>query len=184
MKKIIALCAAALFLFVSTSAQAEHRHHASTRAPSGVITCNQQGCSDWRMAERQYYTPQRAVHRATDEVVYRARQVYSAVERIVSHPAGCPRTAFCGCGSSVRVFGHPVRDLYLSDNWGRFAPASPGPGMVAWRHGHVFVIENDNGDGTVVAYDPNSGGHQTRIHTVSLRGFHVVDPNRRRYASR
>jgi hypothetical protein len=103
--------------------------------------------------------------------------VSSAHAAIVSHPSGCPGRSFCGCGVSVRVFGHPVRDLYLASNWGRFPSATAAPGMVAYRAHHVFYIEHANGDGTVTAYDPNSGGHQTRIHTVSLRGFHVVDPN-------
>jgi len=65
---------------------------------------------------------------------------------------------------------------FLAANWRRFPPASPAPGRVAWRYGHVFYIEAVHGDGTVTAYDPNSGGHLTRIHRVSLRGYHVVDP--------
>jgi hypothetical protein len=55
--------------------------------------------------------------------------------------------------------------------------------MAAWRWGHVFAIEEVLGDGRVLAYDPNSGGHRTRIHVVSLRGFHVVNPHGGRYAS-
>jgi len=105
-------------------------------------------------------------------------------DRVVPHPAGCPRIAFCGCGASVRIFGHPVRDLYLAANWGRFPRANPAPGMAAYRNHHVFVIEQVNGDGTVVAYDANSGGHATRIHTISLHGYRVVDPNGNRMAAR
>jgi hypothetical protein len=48
--------------------------------------------------------------------------------------------------------------------------------MAAWRYGHVFIIEQAYGDGTVLAYDGNSGHHQTRIHRRSLSGFHVVNP--------
>lgn len=103
---------------------------------------------------------------------------------VVEHPSGCPWRLFCGCGVSVRVFGHPVRDLYLAANWGRFHSASPGPGMVAYRSGHVFYIESVIDSDTVMAYDPNSGGHLTRVHAVSLRGFHVVDPNSSRIALR
>lgn len=97
--------------------------------------------------------------------------------QVVSNPEGCPRSAFCGCGSSVKVFGHPVRDLYLASNWSKFPSAAPAPGMAAWRHGHVFIIEQVLGDGMVMAYDPNSGGHQTRVHARSLAGFHVVNPH-------
>ena len=109
---------------------------------------------------------------------------YDMAEGVVGHPSGCPRSAFCGCGSSVRIFGHPVRDLYLAANWFRFAHAIPAPGMVAVRSHHVFVIEQVNGDGTVVAYDANSGGHATRIHTVSLSGYSVRDPHSRQVAMR
>ncbi len=96
--------------------------------------------------------------------------------KIVSHPVGCPRTAFCGCGVSVRVFGHAVRNLFLASNWFHFPRIAAAAGMVAVRNHHVFYIESANGDGTVTAYDPNSGGHQTRIHRMSLAGYRVVNP--------
>lgn len=102
---------------------------------------------------------------------------YATEGQVVSHPSGCPHTAFCGCGASVEVFGHPVRDLYLAANWFRFPHASPASGMVAVRNHHVFVIRSVNSDGTVVAYDANSGGHQTRVHTVSLSGYSVRNPH-------
>jgi hypothetical protein len=95
----------------------------------------------------------------------------------ISHPAGCPWSAFCGCGVSVKVFGHAVRNLYLASNWYRFPRTSPHSGAVAVRNHHVFYIETVYGDGTVLAYDPNSGGHQTREHRVSLAGYVVVDPH-------
>ena len=104
--------------------------------------------------------------------------------QVVSHPAGCPGRAFCGCGVSVKVFGHPVRNLFLASNWLRFPRATPGPGMVAARHGHVMYIESYDGNGNAVVYDPNSGNHQTRIHTRSLRGYVVVNPHSDRMASR
>ena len=114
---------------------------------------------------------------------HHSRVVASYSEQIVGHPAGCPHSQFCGCAASVRLFGHPVRELYLAANWLRFPAASPAPGMAAARHGHVFIIEQVNGDGTVEAYDPNSGGHQTRIHTVSLAGYRVVNPHGSEYGT-
>lgn len=103
--------------------------------------------------------------------------------QIVSHPEGCPRRAFCGCGVSVKVFGKPVRDLFLAANWLRkFPRAAPGAGMVAARPGHVFYIISYNGDGTALAYDPNSGGRKTRIHVRSLAGYRVVNPHGARVA--
>jgi len=95
------------------------------------------------------------------------------------HPRGCPRVSFCGCGVSLKVFGKPVRHLYLAANWLRFPRAKPASGMVAARRGHVFYIIKVVGRGKALAYDPNSGRHRTRIHIRSLAGFQVVDPRRR-----
>lgn len=98
-------------------------------------------------------------------------------------PAGCPH-AYCGCSASLYVFNRIIPELNLAANWRRFPPAGAGAGMAAWRYGHVFIIKTVNSDGTVVAYDGNSGHGLTRIHTISLRGYHVVNPHGARYASR
>lgn len=103
-------------------------------------------------------------------------QVASKAVQIVAHPEGCPRSLFCGCGAAVRIFGKPIRDLWLAANWFRFPKAAPGPGMVAVRRHHVYVIEADLGGGKVLAYDANSGGGKTRIHMRSLAGYMVVNP--------
>ena len=121
-------------------------------------------------------------HRATE--AHRAIRRSFAGESYLPHPAGCPRIAFCGCGAAVEVFGRPIRELWLAAKWLQFPRASPAPGMVAVRQHHVFVIREVNGDGTVLAYDANSGGHRTRVHTVSLRGYSVRNPRGRKYASR
>ena len=85
-------------------------------------------------------------------------------ERVVGgRPARCP-SSYCGCGAALRVFGRVVPELNLAANWLRFPRTSPAPGMVAARHGHVFVLEQHVGDDMWMAYDPNSGGHATRIH--------------------
>src|SRR5215216_1505528 len=90
-------------------------------------------------------------------------------------PAGCPRS-FCGCGASIRVFGRIVPGLNLASNWLRFPRTTPAPGMVAARRGHVFVLERHVEGDMWMAYDANSGGHATRIHARSLRGYTVVNP--------
>ena len=90
-------------------------------------------------------------------------------------PTGCPRS-FCGCGASIRVFGHIVPGLNLASNWLRFPRTAPAPGMVAARRGHVFVLEQHVGGDTWMAYDANSGGRATRIHARSLRGYTIVNP--------
>jgi hypothetical protein len=61
-------------------------------------------------------------------------------------------------------------------------PEAPSPyiactGMLAARHGHVFVLEQHVGGDVWMAYDANSGGHATRIHVRSLRGYTVVNPH-------
>ena len=98
------------------------------------------------------------------------------LESAQPHPSGCPSRAFCGCGTSVRVFGHPVRDLYLAANWFKFPRTYAHAGAVAVRQHHVFYIEEAYGDGTALAYDPNSGGHMTRVHRVSLAGYSIRQP--------
>ena len=102
---------------------------------------------------------------------------------ILPHPSGCPARAFCGCGASIEVFGRSIRELWLASNWFRFPKAEPAPGRVAVRRHHVFVIREVIKPGLVLAYDANSGGHQTRIHLRSLRGYSVRDPHGSRYAS-
>ena len=99
--------------------------------------------------------------------------------QIVAHPAGCPRRAFCGCGASVELFGKAVTrgGLALARNWlHMFEPAAPAPGMAAANNRHVFVIKQVLGNGNVLAYDANSGKHQTRVHVRSLKGYRVVNP--------
>ena len=101
----------------------------------------------------------------------------------VAHPPGCPWRQFCGCGVSVKIFGRPIRGLFLAANWRKFPSAHASAGMVAWRYGHVMAILSVNGDGTAVVYDPNSGHHQTRIHNRSLAGYRIVNPHGANYAS-
>jgi hypothetical protein len=84
--------------------------------------------------------------------------------------------AFCGCGAAVEVFGSPIRGLWLAANWLRFPPAEPGPGMAAVRPHHVMIIRAYLGDGRALVYDANSGGHLTRVHVRSLRGYSIRNP--------
>ena len=106
-----------------------------------------------------------------------AREVAETSDQAVGgRPAGCPHS-FCGCGASIRVFGRIVPELNLAANWLRFPRTSPAPGMVAARRGHVFVLEQHVKGDVWMAYDANSGGHATRIHARSLRGYTVVNPH-------
>ena len=97
--------------------------------------------------------------------------------QILPHPPGCPSRAFCGCGAAVRVFGSPIRSLWLATNWLRFPRSAPAPGMVAVRRGHVFVLEHHVGGSTWQVYDANSGGRKTRRHARSISGYVIVNPH-------
>lgn len=149
------------------SARRSARHYSSRRATRSVR-------SGYRSAYVQRYTNSRRSARATRSN-YRATR-YASGAGIISHPAGCPRRAFCGCGASIEVFGRPIRSLFLAANWLRFPAASPGPGMVAARRGHVMVIRQYLGNNTALVYDANSGGGRTRVHVRSLAGFSVRNP--------
>lgn len=96
---------------------------------------------------------------------------------VVSHPAGCPSRAFCGCGAALHVFGRHVRDLWTAASWYRFPRAAPASGHVAVRRHHVFVLEQHVAGDTWLVYDANSGGHETRIHERSIAGYTIVDPH-------
>ena len=112
---------------------------------------------------------------------YQPRTRY-AEATIVAHPEGCPRSAFCGCGAAVRVFGQPIRSLWLAANWFKFPRSVPAPGTVAVRQHHVMVLEADLGGGIWRVYDANSGGHATRIHARPIAGYTIVNPHREVFA--
>jgi hypothetical protein len=97
-------------------------------------------------------------------------------DQILPHPAGCPSVAFCGCGAAIEVFGRSVRALWRAAAWLAFPPAAPAPGMAAVRQHHVMIIREYLGDGRALVYDANSGGHLTRVHVVSLRGYRIRNP--------
>lgn len=108
---------------------------------------------------------------------HHARIVYADRGEILPHPAGCPRTEFCGCGAAEEIFGRPIRWLWLAANWLGFPRAAPGYHMAAVRQHHVMVIRQYLGDDRAIVYDANSGHHLTRVHEVSLAGYRIVDPN-------
>lgn len=125
-----------------------------------------------------------AEYRTSDSRMASRRQDTEAT--IVAHPAGCPRRLFCGCGVSVKAFGRPIRELFLARNYGYYFNAGAfAPGNAAWRPGHVvYILGGTRSDALI--YDPNSGGHQTRIHRRDLSRYHIADLNspKRRLASR
>ena len=136
---------------------------------------------------RKVYTPRAAVKvgsrnaaAARSSRVAQALDSRSAVVRVATiiqpHPPGCPSRLFCGCGAAVRIFGKPIRDLWLAANWFKFPRTAPAAGMVAVRRHHVFVLEAHLGGNTWKVYDANSGGRKTRIHARSIAGYAIVNP--------
>jgi hypothetical protein len=88
---------------------------------------------------------------------------------VIVHPARCPQRLFCGCGVSVRIFGHPVQSLYPATAWRRFPRTAAHAGAVAiFGAYHVAYVEQIDGR-SVLLYDPNSGGGKTRLHWVDVR---------------
>ncbi|MBP0110168.1 MULTISPECIES: hypothetical protein [Bradyrhizobium] len=128
-----------------------------------------------RSSLQAYRSTQLTVTDAGGSVAPAAVSGVSSARIVGGRPAGCP-SSFCGCGAALRVFGRIVPELNLASNWLRFPRTSPAPGMVAARRGHVFVLEQHLGGDVWLAYDANSGGHATRIHARSLRGYTIVNP--------
>jgi hypothetical protein len=172
----IAIIATLALVCAVSNAEARQRHHVAHQlySPECGVTMPCEGVGKPVVSQRE------RKRLARGQALYDAMPFGMPTDRagrILPHPAGCPRRAFCGCGAAVEVFGKPVRSLWLAANWLRFPRAAPAPGMVAARRGHVFVIKRVLGGGRVLAYDANSGGQKTRLHVRSLAGFVVVDPS-------
>lgn len=149
-------------LFFAFPAAARQRH----AAPS-MVCDNIDSLRPCKAVDNNFLSGIRSIHVSMKRV---------RVSEVVAHPPGCPSRAFCGCGAAVRVFGSPVRSLWLAANWYRFPRAELAPGTVAVRRHHVFVVEQVLGGNMVMAYDANSGGHATRIHERSVEGYTIVRP--------
>ena len=174
-KQIVSAC----LVVAASSVAAQARPHSTLQARECNVTMP---CDFSYSQPRRERAPRRSLqaYRATQMTVTdpgnTATTIMASGERVVGgRPAGCP-SSFCGCGAAIRVFGRVVPELNLASNWLRFPRASPAPGMVAARRGHVFVLEQHLGGDMWMAYDANSGGHATRMHARSLRGYTVVNP--------
>jgi len=87
---------------------------------------------------------------------------------IVSVPAPRLRQGYGGqaCG------GHGVAPQSRRRHGGRARVR----GSDAARPHHAVIIRDYLGDGRALVYDANSGGHLTRIHVRSLRGYSIRNP--------
>ncbi|UPJ54790.1 hypothetical protein IVB24_18915 [Bradyrhizobium sp. 192] len=174
-KQVVSAC----FLVVAASAASEARPYRIVQASECNVTmpCDFSYSQTHRArAPRQQLQAYRSTRMTVGDAGSATTIIGTSGDRVVGgRPAGCP-SSFCGCGASLRVFGRVVPELNLASNWLRFPRTAPAPGMVAARRGHVFVLEQHLAGDTWMAYDANSGGHATRIHARSLRGYTVVNP--------
>ena len=98
-------------------------------------------------------------------------------------PAGCP-ARFCGCALAIRLFGRQVPGLNLAANWLRFPAATPAPGMVGARPGHVLQLLAHRQPHPRCAapcwqvWDPNSGGGRIHIHDRTISDYRIVNPTK------
>ena len=188
MFRTVILAALCVVVF-SANADARQRQRSYLADPGCNITMPCEGVSvstrgemiarhlGFGAAQKVYRSPSQATprHRSGAAGIGRQRVAdYGAA--VVAHPAGCPSRAFCGCGAAVRIFGTPVRSLWLAANWLRFPRSVPAAGMVAVRRHHVFVLEAHLGGNTWEVFDANSGRGQTRIHARSIAGYVIVNP--------
>lgn len=173
------LVLSAFLIFAACSTASEARPYRINRVPecNVIMPCDFSYSQPRReRVSRSSLQTLRSTHLSVADAGGAAAAVNVAAGQIVGgRPAGCP-SSFCGCGAALRVFGRVVPELNLAANWLRFPRASPAPGMVAARRGHVFVLEQHLEGDTWMAYDANSGGRATRIHARSLRGYTVVNP--------
>jgi hypothetical protein len=165
---------------LASNAEARQRHKPIVAHPDCNVTMPCEGvvpsARGEMIARKLGFGSAQKVYKPRAQASQPRQRVAAVSPAIVAHPPGCPSRAFCGCGAAVRVFGAPIRSLWLAANWLRFPRTAPAPGMVAARRGHVFVLEQHLGGNTWLAYDANSGGRKTRIHARSIAGYVIVNP--------
>lgn len=171
MLRITGIVLACLFFIAPAEARQHHKHHRhfAHHHRHHVVAARQPRMPAVQAFAISGWWSQPAVS-------YRSPTRIASSGTLVAHPAGCPARLFCGCGASVRVFGHSVRELWLAANWYKFPRAAPAPGTVAVRRHHVFVLEADLGGGVWQVYDANSGRGGTRVHARSIAGYTIVSP--------
>src|SRR5690242_4608802 len=93
--------------------------------------------------------------------LFAAAPAHAGGDIVGGRPAGCPHR-FCGCGSSLKVFGRIIPALNRAAAWLGFPRTSPASGMAAVRAHHVMILEAPTSrPGIWIVYDPNGGRHMT-----------------------
>ncbi|WGR68436.1 hypothetical protein MTX25_23370 [Bradyrhizobium sp. ISRA432] len=175
-RQVVSTCLLVIVSSVASEARPYRIHQAQAPGCNVTMPCD---FSYSQTRREQVSRDSLQAYRSTQLTVTDTGSAATAVNisgvRVGGRPAGCP-SSFCGCGAALRVFGRIVPELNLASNWLRFPRTSPAPGMVAARRGHVFILEQHLGRDVWMAYESNSGGHATRMHARSLRGYTVVNP--------
>lgn len=147
---------------VAANADAAPRHHG--RKTTGVVVCNQLGCSDRPGPGKTAVIHAGAVDANGNSIIVGRR------------PSGCPYE-YCGCEASLYVFGEIRPRLNLASNWRKYFPrAKAAPGMAAVRSHHVMILMSHADGSNWLVHDGNVN-HMTREHIVSIRGYTIVDPH-------
>src|SRR5262245_43362307 len=140
MKPLRLAAALAVILPIASTAYAKPKHQQQAALYQGYGTQQYESAPRIHRKYKKHYGKRPVyAHRSR----YRHVRIGYSGGTIVAHPAGCPRTRFCGCGVALRVFGKPVArgGLALARNWLNFPSAAPAAGMVAARQHHVVYIE-------------------------------------------
>jgi hypothetical protein len=182
MKRAASMIVATSFLIALTTVNSEaakgHSHdpHGFTQQTSQ----QHDRARDTRTARP--HRQERAHHRADRGRVAVRAQGSGHAQVLGGRPAGCPRQ-YCGCGTSIKLFGRIRPELNLAANWVRKFPRTvAAPGMAAARAGHVMLLVEHVAADKWKVWDANSGGGLTRIHIRSIRGFVTVNPHASRVA--
>jgi hypothetical protein len=173
MKVIIAVVLACV---IATPAEARHRRDLEPNLMQTVAGAVQRVASKVAHAMAAGAATAAETVREAPERLRLASYETAGTEETVPNPAGCPPIKFCGCGVSVKVYGHPVPDLFRADEWPRrFPRATCAAGNVMHWSGHVAFILECRGDQARL-WDPNSGRHETHVHWVSIAGADILAP--------
>ena len=186
------ICVALACLLFSSSAEARHRHPAAIVAhpdcnilwPCEGVTTSPRGerivkaMGGFGSAQKIYKprTAHRTVTRLHTVPLPHAKPAWHEAARIVEHPAGCPRVAFCACGTAVRLLGNAHAAPWLARAWYAFRHTTAAPHMAGVRPHHVIALEYQVSGNMWMVYDANSGGHATRMHVIDISRYTIVNP--------
>lgn len=127
-------------------------------------------------APRTTVKPKKEVMPRTQRIDNRPRSRPQVAATILTHPAGCPLSAFCACGAAVRLLGSAHAAPWLARAWYAFKRTVAAPHMAGVRPHHVIALEYQVSGNMWMVYDANSGGRATRLHVIDISPYTIVNP--------